>query len=68
MEFNLDKCEVINIINKRLYVYYDYNIYGKILVYVIYVKYLGLIFSINMIWNKYIDIIIKKVNFICVFL
>lgn len=48
MEFNPDKCEVINISNKRSHVYHDYNIHGKILAHVTHAKYLGLTFSTNM--------------------
>ena len=68
MEFNPDKCEVINITNKRSHVYHDYNIHGKILAHVTHAKYLGLTFSTNMTWNKHIDIITKKANSTCAFL
>lgn len=68
MEFNPDKCEVINITNKKSHVYHDYNIHGKILAHVTHAKYLGLTFSTNMTWNKHIDIITKKANSTCAFL
>lgn len=68
MEFNPDKCEVINIINKRSHVYHDYNIHGKMLAHVTHAKYLGLTFSTNMTWDKHIDIITKKANSTCAFL
>ena len=68
MEFNPDKCEVINITNKRSYVHFDYNIHGKILTHVPHAKYLGLTFSTNLTWNKHIDNITKKAKSTCGFL
>ncbi len=66
MEFNPDKCEVINISNKRFPLHYNYNIHGKTLAHVQHAKYLGLTISTNLSWNKHIDNITKKAN--CAFL
>lgn len=55
-EFNLDKCEVINISNERSHVHNNHNTS-----YVPQAKYLGLIFCTIMTWNKHIDTITSLV-------
>jgi hypothetical protein len=64
-EFNLDQCEIVTVANKMPYVNYPNNTHAKELAHV---QHLGLTFSNNFRWNKYIDNIAKKANVTCAFL
>ena len=51
MSFNPDKCEVINVTNKRKIIDASYSIHGTILKVVDEAKYLGVTLQSKMSWN-----------------
>ena len=62
MSFNLTKCEMIRITNRRNPVYYTYKIKDHCLNEVLHTKYLGVFIDKELTWSKHIDYIASKAN------
>ena len=62
MEYNIDKCEVILITNKRKVVDSEYTIHVQILRHTDKAKYPGVTIDSPLSWNHHIDTITKKAN------
>ena len=65
MQFNLDKCEVVRITNKRNPLMHKYYIDGTQLQTVKDAKYLGVTISSDLSWNKHVEIrgwFVEKLN------
>ena len=61
MEFNVKKCSILTVSNKRHPTPYTYKLHGQTL-HVKSAKYLGVEFSHNLKWNKHIAQIASKAN------
>ena len=60
MQFHPDKCLLLRVTNKRNVIDTEYSIHGEILKKVDKAKYLGIVISKNLAWNKHIDLITSK--------
>jgi len=62
MEFHPQKCQILNITNKRTPIKYQYSIHGHNLETVDSAKYLGVHIHRQLNWNTHIDKIVSKAN------
>ena len=60
MQFHPDKCFLLKVTNKRNIIDTKYTIHGETLKSVDKAKYLGIVISKNLTWNKHIDLITSK--------
>ena len=68
MEFNADKCDVLQISNKRKNHEASYSIHCHTLTLTMKAKYIGFILTPNMSWNAHIDMTTRKANSTLAFL
>ena len=68
MEFHPQKCQVLNITNKRKPIQFPYNIHGHVLESVESAKYLGIHIHKQLNWNTHINKTMAKANSTCSFL
>ena len=62
MKFHPDKCNVLNIIQKRKPILFSYKLHGHTLENVKSTKYLGVTLQTNLKWDKHINNITSKAN------
>ena len=60
MEFNLSKCEILRITNKKNPIVFNYCIEAVLFVQVAHTKYLGVAISSNLSWNEHVQKITSK--------
>ena len=68
MQFNADKCEVIQITKKRNPITENYTIHGQQLQIVNNAKYLGATLRSDLPWNQHVNITVKKATNSSIFL
>lgn len=68
MEFNVSKCHILSITNKRKPISYTYELHNQTLERVDSAKYLGVELTGNMKWGKHIANITSRANKICAFI
>lgn len=62
MEFNVSKCNVLTVSNKRTPIAYDYKLHDQKLEHVTSARYLGVEITKNLKWTKHIENITSKAN------
>ena len=62
MKFNITKCQVLSVTNKRNKINYDYKLHDQNLQHVASAKYLGVEFTNNLKWDRHISHITSKAN------
>ena len=62
MEFNLDKCKVLRVTNKRITINQNYTMHNQVLEVVDSAKYLGIHIHKKLSWNTHINYTVKKAN------